>query len=264
MYGKQYPDKNDLVIIQIKDKKDYGVHAELLEYPIINDGTYLTGINYDAQRKIEGLITELPKRKLHSNNIEVARVLYVDKSKSYIDLSLNRITDGEKLITLEKWQKSNFVYDIMKSVSLESGEPLSKLIDTFCKPLYEKYVHADDIFREIRYAHKDIDELKLLSESTRKILYEKLNYYLPDEKIKISAVLSLISIIGIDDVKFALNKGKELYPHIMIRSISSPDYLLEIFCDAIDKDKYIKIMNNAIEYIKDNFRGTMTIIKKPD
>lgn len=81
-YERQYPDKEELVMVKVVRSAEMGAYVSLLEY-----------------NGVEGMIlmSELSKRRIRSvkkvvrvGRHEVVLVLRVDKEKGYIDLSKKR------------------------------------------------------------------------------------------------------------------------------------------------------------------------------
>jgi len=79
MYSGEYPEVDDVVMVQVKRVAEMGAYVQLLEY-----------------NNIEGMIllSELTRRRIRSvtklikvGRIEPVMVLRVDRDKGYIDLS---------------------------------------------------------------------------------------------------------------------------------------------------------------------------------
>jgi len=109
MYENQFPEVDDLVMVNVKSIAEMGAYVSLLEY---ND--------------IEGMIllSELSRRRIRSINKlirvgkqEVVVVLRVDKEKGYIDLSKRRVSPEDVTKCEEKFNKSKTVHSIMRHVA---------------------------------------------------------------------------------------------------------------------------------------------------
>merc|ERR1712166_737413 len=103
MYEQQFPEVEDVVIVQVRSIADMGAYVSLLEY-----------------NNIEGMIllSELSRRRIRSINklIKVGRteqcvVLRVDKEKGYIDLSKRRVSPEDVDAHEEKYSKAISDFD---------------------------------------------------------------------------------------------------------------------------------------------------------
>eukprot|EP01084_Bolivina_argentea_P131246 231682_1 len=97
-FAKEWPEVDDLVVVQVNSIVDMGAYCSLLEY-----------------NGIEGMIlmSELSRRRIRSVNRlirvgrqEIVAVLRVNKEKGYIDLSKKRVSPEEVLQVEAKWNKS--------------------------------------------------------------------------------------------------------------------------------------------------------------
>ena len=100
-YEKEFPEVDELVMVQVKEIASMGAYVRLLEYG-----------------NIEGMIllSELSRRRIHSINKlirvgknEAVMVLRVDKEEGYIDLSKRRVSPEEVAKCEEKVGVACFV-----------------------------------------------------------------------------------------------------------------------------------------------------------
>ena len=109
MYENQFPEIDDVVMVQVRSIAEMGAYVCLLEY-----------------NNIEGMIllSELSRRRIRSVNKlirvgkqEVCMVLRVDKEKGYIDLSKRRVSAEDVAKCDERFNKSKAVHSIMRHIS---------------------------------------------------------------------------------------------------------------------------------------------------
>ena len=109
MYANQFPEIDDVVMVQVRSIAEMGAYVCLLEY-----------------NNIEGMIllSELSRRRIRSVNKlirvgkqEVCMVLRVDKEKGYIDLSKRRVSAEDVAKCDERFNKSKAVHSIMRHIS---------------------------------------------------------------------------------------------------------------------------------------------------
>ena len=139
MYENQFPEIDDVVMVQVRSIAEMGAYVSLLEY-----------------NNIEGMIllSELSRRRIRSINKlirvgkqEVCMVLRVDREKGYIDLSKRRVSPEDVQKCDERFQRSKAVHSILRHVSEVQSVDMEELYRQTAWPLYEKFGHAYEAFR---------------------------------------------------------------------------------------------------------------------
>merc|ERR1719217_826144 len=138
MYENQFPEIDDVVMVQVRSIAEMGAYVALLEY-----------------NNTEGMIllSELTRRRIRSVNKlirvgkqEVCMVLRVDQDKGYIDLSKRRVSAEDVQKCDERFQRSKAVHSIVRHVSEVSRTDMEELYKKTAWPLYEKFGHAYEAF----------------------------------------------------------------------------------------------------------------------
>ena len=179
-YESEFPEADELVVVNVRSIQPMGAYVSLLEY-----------------NNIEGMIlmSELSRRRIRSVNKlirvgknEVVMVIRVDKEKGargrghggrpygytppiavaappppalrtppctppprarvgYIDLSKRRVAPEDIAKCEDRYNKSKTVHSIMRHIAEKTGAPLIELYTKYGWPLYAKYGHAYDAFR---------------------------------------------------------------------------------------------------------------------
>merc|ERR1719498_246553 len=157
MYENEFPEIDDVVMVQVTSIAEMGAYVALLEY-----------------NNIEGMIllSELSRRRIRSVNKlirvgkqEVCMVLRVDREKGYIDLSKRRVSPEDVQKCDEKFQKSKAVHSIMRHVSEVQHVDREALYAQTAWPLYAKFPHAYDAFRAAISDPGIVSSLNMLSGS---------------------------------------------------------------------------------------------------
>jgi translation initiation factor 2 subunit 1 len=91
---------------------------------------------------------QLVKKIVKEGREEVLRVIRVDTSQGYIDLSKKSVGGEEVEQFKEKYSKSKAVHTIMKLLAQKTKQPLEKLYTEIGWPLYKIYGHAYDALKE--------------------------------------------------------------------------------------------------------------------
>ncbi|XP_022238409.1 eukaryotic translation initiation factor 2 subunit 1-like [Limulus polyphemus] len=147
-YSQQYPEVEDVVMVNVRSIAEMGAYVHLLEY-----------------NNIEGMIllSELSRRRIRSINklIRVGRsecvvVIRVDKDKGYIDLSKRRVSPEDIMKCEEKFAKAKAVNSILRHVAgilgYDSDEQLEVLYKKTAWHFDEKYKKAASSYDVFKHA----------------------------------------------------------------------------------------------------------------
>ena len=252
MYESEFPEIDDVVMVQVRSIAEMGAYVALLEYD-----------------NIEGMIllSELTRRRIRSVNKlirvgkqEVCMVLRVDREKGYIDLSKRRVSPEDVLKCDERFQRSKAVHSIVRHVSEVQHVDMETLYKMSAWPLYTKFGHAYEAFcAAITDADSIFNEelMPNLSVELRKAMIDNITKRLTPTAIKIRADIEVTCFHyeGINAIRGALLKGFELGSDdlpIKIKLVAPPLYVM--LCSALDKTKGIELLSNAIEIMREEIR----------
>lgn len=251
-YKQQYPEIDDVVMVNVRSIAEMGAYVHLLEYD-----------------NIEGMIllSELSRRRIRSVNklirvgkTEPAVVIRVDHEKGYIDLSKRRVSPEDVEKCTEQFSKAKAVNLILRHVAevLKFTES-SQLVDLYEKTawfLEERYKKSKassyDFFKQAATDPSVFDECDL-DETIKDILVKNIRQKLTSQSVKIRADIecACYGYEGIDAVKTALKAGlahsSDDLP-IKINLIAPPLYVMTT--STTDKQFGLDQLNNAINTIE--------------
>mmetsp|Transcript_13355 Transcript_13355/g.25636 ORF Transcript_13355/g.25636 Transcript_13355/m.25636 type:complete len:342 (+) Transcript_13355:53-1078(+) len=266
MYEQQYPDVDDVVMVQVKSIAEMGAYVSLLEY-----------------NGIEGMIllSELSRRRIRSISklIKVGRqepvmVLRVDKEKGYIDLSKRRVSPEDISKCEDKYNKSKMVHSIMRHVAETTPAMLEDLYQQFGWPLYKKFGHAFEAFKNLVHDPEEIfkqfkvvqaaegtpsegDEGELppvlQNVDVREALLKNIQRRMTPQPLKIRADIELTCFHydGVLHIKQAMREGQkgsvEECP-VKVKLVAPPLYVLTT--QTLEKDLGIATLTKSIEMMK--------------
>lgn len=240
MYENQYPDAEDLVIVQVKNVAEMGAYVSLLEY-----------------NGIEGMIllSELSRRRIRSINklirvgrTEIVVVLRVDKEKGYIDLSKRRVSPEDIAKCEEKYNKSKAVHSIMRHVSETCKIKQEDLYKQFGWDLYKRFGHAYDAFKLVIQEPEKVLAPYDIDDKVKKALLSNISRRLTPQPIKLRADIEVTCFAyeGIDAIKEALRAGEALSTEemqIKIKLVAPPLYVM--MTTSLEKEGGIAKLNEA-------------------
>ncbi|XP_002730373.1 eukaryotic translation initiation factor 2 subunit 1-like [Saccoglossus kowalevskii] len=184
-YEHKFPEKEDVVMVNVRSIAEMGAYVHLLEY-----------------NNIEGMIllSELSRRRIRSINklIRVGRsecvvVIRVDKDKGYIDLSKRRVSSEEIAKCEEKYSKAKAVNSILRHVGeileYETDEQLEELYHKTAWHFDRKYGQPGAAYEAFKHCVNDDSLLNecTLDEETYRVLLANIKRRLTPQQVKVRA-----------------------------------------------------------------------------
>eukprot|EP00033_Pygsuia_biforma_P001096 GCRY01001248.1.p1 GENE.GCRY01001248.1~~GCRY01001248.1.p1 ORF type:complete len:304 (-),score=56.67 GCRY01001248.1:147-1058(-) len=259
-YENQFPEVDDLVMVNVNSIAEMGAYVTLVEY-----------------NNIEGMIllSELSRRRIRSVNklIRVGRqeivvVLRVDKEKGYIDLSKRRVTAEDVKKFEDRYNKSKAVHSIMRHVAEKCHVDLEELYTKFGWPLYRKYGHAYDALKLALNGDMTILDGYDLTDVERQEIEANIVRRLTPQAVKLRSdfEITCFQYEGIEAVKEALIAGKAISEdkELKIKLIAPP--LFVMLSSSMEKEPGMANMNNVLEKIKEIItakNGTLNVTREP-
>lgn len=239
-------------MVQVKSIAEMGAYVQLLEY-----------------NGIEGMIllSELTRRRIRSvsklikvGRVEPVMVLRVDKEKGYIDQSKRRVSPEDVAAAEEKYNKSKMVHSILRHVAETTpGNSLEELYEHMAWPLYAKYGHCFEAFKQMVSSPDAIlDALQrpggspAVNSEVKEALVKDIRRRMTPQPLKIRADVELTCFAydGVMHIKAAMRAalGKS-HPQeggikIAVSLVASPLYV--VTCSTLDKDAGIALVDEAV------------------
>ncbi|KAF6779663.1 hypothetical protein AHF37_00751 [Paragonimus kellicotti] len=266
-YENQFPDKDDVVVVNITSIQTMGSYVELLEY-----------------KNIGGMIlhSELSRRRIRSINklVRVGRttvvmVIRVDSDKGYIDLSKRRVSAEEVTKCQDRFAKAKAVNQILRHTAEKLGYETDSQLEELCQKTawyfdnkMGKKAASYDIFKRVVNTPSLLDECDI-DEPTREVLISNIKHRLTPQAMKIRAdfEVSCFTFEGIDAVKNALRAGLKLTSEelpIRINLIAPPLYVLTT--QTMEWTEGLEHLNRVLDAIRESIEsqgGTFKIQQPP-
>ena len=194
------------------------------------------------------------KRLLRKGKEEVLRVLRVDPTKGYIDLSKKAVKPDEIKEFKKFYSKSSAVHTIMKMLSLHTKKPINELYEQIAWPLYAKYGHAFDAFKILVQDESSFNNMGIkVEDEVKEELFKILKKRMEPQPVRIRAdfKITCLTFEGIEGIKSALisgqSKGTEKIP-ITFKVIGSPLYECTVITP--DKEEGFKVVESSIKEVE--------------
>jgi translation initiation factor 2 subunit 1 len=265
MYVNEFPEVDDVVMVQVKRVAEMGAYVQLLEY-----------------NNIEGMIllSELTRRRIRSvtklikvGRIEPVMVLRVDKEKGYIDLLKRRVSPEDIQACEDRYSKSKMVHSIMRHVSETTCTDLHSLYVSLGWPLYLKHGHAFNAFKIMVTDHNLIFSdsslnNEVINESVKHALIKDICRRMTPQPLKIRADMELtcFSSDGIECIKDAMRAAESSSTKeckVKVSLIASPLYV--VTTQTLDKESGMATIEAAIHEatVRINTRKGKLVLKEP-
>eukprot|EP00434_Breviolum_minutum_P036501 symbB.v1.2.032343.t1/scaffold3774.1/size50569/3 len=273
-YEAEFPEMEEIVVVQVKRIVDMGAYVSLLEY--------------DNQEGMM-LLSELSKRRIRSvakllrvGRTEICMVLRVDQEKGYVDLSKRRVEPEDASAKEESFARAKAVHGIMRHVAKTHDIPVNDLCCKASWPLYKNKKYADafdaykkhineeiNVWEEVDFSQPGMD-LTHLADKLKEDIETNLKRRLIQATIRLRAKIdvSCSTYEGIDAVKAALQEGFKASKEdceVKINLVAHPLFVLTCVCR--DKQTGLATLDDAIERIKvsiESQKGEFDIRSKPE
>eukprot|EP00485_Elphidium_margaritaceum_P000755 CAMPEP_0202687620 /NCGR_PEP_ID=MMETSP1385-20130828/3283_1 /ASSEMBLY_ACC=CAM_ASM_000861 /TAXON_ID=933848 /ORGANISM="Elphidium margaritaceum" /LENGTH=308 /DNA_ID=CAMNT_0049342447 /DNA_START=27 /DNA_END=953 /DNA_ORIENTATION=+ len=260
MYEKEYPDVDDLVVVQVKSIVDMGAYCSLLEY-----------------NGIEGMIlmSELSRRRIRSVNRlirvgrqEIVAVLRVNKEKGYIDLSKKRVSPDDLEQAEDRWNKSKAVHSILRHVAKNSTFGVEELYRRFVWPMAKSYDHPYYGLKRAMENRETFLTQNDVPKAVHDILFKIIEKRLQQQVVSIRCAIECTCFAeqGILAIKKALKKGLELSTDdfvVKIKLEAAPRYILTL--STLKTNEGMQKIQDVIDVITKEITqfGGHLVVKSP-
>jgi len=128
---KDYPEEGDLVVVTVREVKNFGAFVTLNEYEGKEGFIHIAEVASGWVKYIRDFIKE--------GQVQVCKVLRVDPSRGHIDLSFKQVNEHQHRLKIQQWkneQKAEKLFEIMaQNLNMDIEKAYSDfgydLIDTF-------------------------------------------------------------------------------------------------------------------------------------
>jgi len=291
-YQRPLPAVNELVMVKVMRVADTAAYVQLLEYSGIEGMILFSEV---SMRRIRSMLKEI-----RAGQFAVCVVLRVEADKGNIDLSRRRVQAKDRAAYLQTYAKSKLVHSTLRQLSAAHKMPMDDLCNKVSWPLYAKYGHAIDAFKQfINSRDQAIFDCCDVDAKIKKDLYAIIEKKLTPQacKLKAKVEVSCFERAGIDGVKAALLAGLDQDPNeiakpeeraetakqeekgkkggkepelkemgrIQIKVVAPPHY--DVTTQSIGKESGIAVIDKALARIETKIKehgGTFTIRSKPE
>jgi translation initiation factor 2 subunit 1 len=246
----QYPEEAEFVICTVTNVHHHTIFVQLDDYKkqgIIN----ISEVSPGRIRNIRDFVVEGKKI--------VCKVLYVNKERDHIELSLRRVTEMQKRAKMDEIKQEQKAGKIIEFVAGKTGQDFKKLMATILAKVPKDYLTLNSFLESLSADESDIAVLSL-DKAVATELLETIKQRIKPSEVEIKGELKLSSVEsnGIEIVKEALKKAEEACKGAAsIIYLGAGRYMLKVVStDYKDAEKVMqKAVDAALKSIQKN-KGT--------
>ncbi len=253
---REYPDEGDLVVVTVREVKNFGAFVTLNEYENKEGFIHIAEVASGWVKYIRDYIKE--------GQVQVCKVLRVDPSRGHIDLSFKQVNEHQHRFKIQEWkneQKAEKLFEIMvNNLQLD----IDKAYDEFGYDLIDQFGSLYGAFEECTINPDCLKNNGFEGDWTSEFIeIAKDNISPPFVTIDGFLELTCPNPDGIIPIRTALIEAKNIIidknSEIRIQYVSAPKYRIQV--KAMDYKLAEEILRNAadiaINYIKQhNGNGT--------
>ena len=235
-----FPEESDLVLCTVTKIEHNSVFVNIQEY----DRQGMIHISEIAPGRIRNIRDYVAEGK-----VIICKVLNVNKERGYIDLSLRRVSEGQRRTRSDEIKQEQRAEKIIELTAHVLKKDFKQLYDEISSKLSQNYFYIYNAFEDVISGALELHELfdKSLADALLKTIKEKIK---PKEVIVGGDLtLSVWDEQGVDIVKKILVEAEKKEENTTIRYLGGGKY--RILVKGNDYKKVEKTLKDSSDYICD-------------
>ena len=234
---KEYPEQKELVIGVVSEVFQEFAYVELPEYENKKAMLHISEASEKWIKSVKDVVKE--------GDVIVCRVINVNPTKGYIDVSLRHISPQQKKRKFLEWRRKNKVHSIARAISEKHGLDIKEVYEKIIWPLEDKYGDVYSVFEEAVIKGPEKIKEVIKDKKLFDILMSEIKLRFVIRKVKLVANLKVFSLApdGIERIKKVFKEALKKWKNedIEVKYITAPNYRLEIM------DIDYKLANKKLE-----------------
>ncbi len=242
---KELPEVGELVVGTVEKIYDYGAYLTLDEYAGIEAYLPWSEVASRWVRRIDEVIKKGQK--------VVVKVIRVHKHRKTVDVSLKRVTEGERRRKMLEWKRAQKAEKILEIAAQKLGKTLDEAYEEAGWKIEEYY---GELMAGLEQAAMRGPQALIqagVPEEWAKVIAEEAARHIEIKKVKISGVFNLRSLApdGVERIKSVLIKAREAANSVSkdietrVYTLGAPRYRIEI--EAYDYKTAEKALAEALK-----------------
>lgn len=238
---KGMPEESDLVLTTITKIQFHSVFASLDEYDGKTGMIHISEISPGRIRNIFDFVRE--------GKVVVCKVLKINPKLGHIDLSLRRVSEGQRRMKMDEMKQEQLAEKIIELLAVKQKKDFKTVYDDIAPQILDKYKYVHNCFLE-SLADKSILEKNGVKKEYIDELYEMiLQRNKPKElEIKENIMLKTYESAGVETIRKALKDALKVSDKVSIKYNGGGTYnLVVIDTDFKEAEKIVKKANHVLE-----------------
>jgi translation initiation factor 2 subunit 1 len=215
---EKYPEEGEFIIGTVVEIHPYGVMVALDEYENKRGMVHIREVS-------SGWVKNIRNHVKMGQKI-VAKVLKVEPTKEHINLSLRRVSDQQKKITVKQHKLERKGSKLLEYFAEKNSIALDEVTEKILNPLVREYGYLYDAFENALIDGKEILQGKIPEEYIDE-LYDLIVSTFEVQKVEIQSTLTIESYEsnGVEIIKKALKTDNS---DIEVKLLGSPKYSVKV------------------------------------
>ncbi len=212
-----FPEVGDLVVVTIHKVEHFGAKAILEEYKGKEGFIHIAEVASGWVKHIRDYLREGQKT--------VCKVLNVDTSRGYVDLSLKRVNAHQKREKISEWKNAQKAEKLLEIVATNLGKNVATCEKEFANDLVSQY---GTLYRAFEDAAADENWMPEVDAPWKPVFVKIASENITIPYVRIGGYIEVYSIAsdGVDRVKEVLSLGKK--EGFEIQYSGAPRYRLQL------------------------------------
>jgi translation initiation factor 2 subunit 1 len=235
------PETNELVICRVKTIQPHSAFLKLIEYKKREGMMHISEVASGWVKNIRAHMQE--------NQQVVCKVLSVDRKKGFIDLSMKRVSAGERKAKLNEWKTEKRMYMLLKRVADKVKKPAQ--LDSVAKGIVDDFGSLAAFYAELKESDKALKEGKVPKNWADEI-QNLVQEHIKSQRVRVSKTIKLSSAEG-----NGITRIKKIFKSLKVQDgieasftyLGAPNYKITVL--ASDYKSADDILDSMVDEIKD-------------
>ncbi|MBU0459685.1 MAG: S1 RNA-binding domain-containing protein [Nanoarchaeota archaeon] len=159
----------------------------------------------------------------------VCKVLYLDRERGHIDLSLRRVNSTQRREKLDEIKQELKAESLVKNLAKKLNKPVAQLYQQMAEKVFKEYSHLYLCFRDVVSGDVKLEKMGIEDKVAQEFTQAILDKFKPD-KISIQGEIRLKTYHadGVEKIKDVLSQIEKVSPKISLSYLGAGRYKLII------------------------------------
>lgn len=237
-----YPELDEFVVATVRKIMPFGAICGLDEYRGLEAFIHISEVSTGWVRTI--------REKLREGQKIVAKIIFVDRAKNQVDLSLKRVSEAERKRKLAQYQAEKRGLKLFEHTAKKLGKPMQLAWSEAGNALIQEFGGLYAAFEALSRGEEIESKI---SRQWVAALEETAKQEIKEKKVEVRALLRLQSFAsnGVDKIKSVLDEAlstKAAGVQARVHYVSAPLYYLDVTASDYKRaEKFLQKISGVLE-----------------